>query len=314
MKRWLCLVMVLLSIHLIPGTGIAAERLTLMLDWFPNVDHLPIYLAQQQGDFANKGLDIRIISPSDAADALKLAASGHVDMAVSYEPQAIIAASEGLQIRVVGRLIEHPLTTLLFLADRDIKFPKDLVGKRIGYTVPGLMDVLMKAFAKLNGIHEYTEVNVGFTIAQSLTAGKVDAIMGPFKTYETVVLAHLGYKAEYFELEKWGIPDYDELVFVCGTAVAARKHAALKSFVETVQNGIDTARKDPEKALEVYLKAVPEADRRTETEAFQLTLPYYASHQHLSRERWQQFADFAIRHGLIERPVNVDHLLLQTAE
>jgi len=310
MKRFI-LLMILVVMFWAPGTGNAAQRLTLMLDWFPNVDHLPIYLAQHRGDFAARGLEIKIISPSDTADALKLAASGHVDLAISYQPQAIIAASEGLNVRVVGRLVEHPLTTLLFLKDRGIKAPKDLTGKRIGYTVPGLMDVLLEAFTKINGIEDYTAVNVGFTIAQSLIAGKVDAIMGPFKTYETVVLDHLGYQAGYFELEKWGIPDYDELVFASGRAVAAQKRTALISFVDAVQVGIETARRNPGKALEAYLKAVPEADRRTETEAFQLTLPYYASHQRLSTGRWQEFAEFALRHGLIERPVKVHDLLLQ---
>ena len=314
MKRFFSSLIIIMVMCLMPGTGITSQRLTLMLDWFPNVDHLPIYVAQQSGEFAARGLEIQIVSPSDTADALKLAASGHVDLAISYQPQAIIAASEGLTVRVVGRLVEHPLTTLLFLNGRGIQTPKDLTGKRIGYTVPGLMDVLLEAFAKINGIENYTAVNVGFTIAQSLTAGKVDAIMGPFKTYETVVLDHLGYQAGYFELEKWGIPDYDELVFASGTTVATQKQAALKSFVEAVQIGIDEARRNPEKALETYLNAVPEADRRTETEAFQLTLPYYASHQTLSRDRWQAFADFARQHGLIARPVKIHALLLQVAE
>ena len=34
----------------------AAQELTLILDWFPNVDHLPIYAARQQGLFAEEGL------------------------------------------------------------------------------------------------------------------------------------------------------------------------------------------------------------------------------------------------------------------
>jgi putative hydroxymethylpyrimidine transport system substrate-binding protein len=35
------------------------------------------------------------------------------------------------------------------------------------------MDILLEAFAKLNHIEQYTPVNVGFSIVQSLTAGKV---------------------------------------------------------------------------------------------------------------------------------------------
>ncbi len=92
----------------------AAQELTLILDWFPNVDHLPIYAARQQGLFAEEGLEIKIISPSGTADGLKMAASGNVDIAVSYEPQTIIAAARGLDVMVFARLIEHPLTTLLF--------------------------------------------------------------------------------------------------------------------------------------------------------------------------------------------------------
>ena len=194
----------------------AAERLTLMLDWFPNVDHLPLYVAKQQGYFGEKGLDVKIVSPSETSDALKLAATDKVDLAISYQPQAIIAAARGLDIVVVGRLVEHPLTTLLFLEGHGIEKPSDLEGKKIGYTVPGLMDVLLTAFARLNGIENYQAINVGFNIVASLTAGKVDAVMGPFKTYETVTMRSKGLEAGYFELEKHGIPDYDELLFVCG--------------------------------------------------------------------------------------------------
>src|SRR5210317_361615 len=92
-------------------SSMAAQKLTLILDWFPNVDHLPIYVAQHQGFFADEGIEVEIISPSETSDALKLAASGQVDLAVSYEPQTIIAAARGLDVVVIGRLIEHPLTT-----------------------------------------------------------------------------------------------------------------------------------------------------------------------------------------------------------
>jgi len=291
------------------STATARDRLTLMLDWFPNVDHLPIYVAQHRGLFTKAGLEIEIISPSETADALKLAASGNVDLSISYEPQTIIAAARGLRIVAVGRLIEHPLTTLLFLQDSGIKNPADLEGKRIGYTVPGLMDVLLDAFAKLNGIKQYQSINVGFAIVQSLTAGKVDAVMGPFKTYETVTMKHKGYRTAYFDLEKWGIPDYDELVFVCGENVLKKNKRAIATFTRTVQQAIAIARQDPQGALEDYFKEVPEADRRIETDAFRLTRPYYAHTQKIDAARWQTFADFAYKYKLIEKPVDVKSII-----
>ncbi len=287
----------------------AAQTFRLILDWFPNVDHLPIYVAHHQGYFSQEGLEIKIISPSETADALKLAATGNVDIAVSYQPQTIIAAARGLEIVAFGRLIEHPLTTVLFMKDSGIKVPKDLEGKKIGYTVPGLMDILLAAFAKLNDIEHYTAVNVGFSIVQSLTAKKVDAVMGPFKTYETVSMSHRGYTVGYFELEKWGIPDYDELIFVTSLKTMRKHHAALVAFKNSIDRAITYVRKNPTSALKYYFEEVPEADRKTEFDAFKLTMPYYAHHQDLDPQRWQVFADFAVKYGLIEKTVDVKKIL-----
>ncbi len=287
----------------------AAQKLTLILDWFPNVDHLPIYAARQQGLFAKEGLEIQITSPSDTADGLKMAASGHVDIAVSYEPQTIIAASRGLDVMVFARLIEHPLTTLLFLKDSGIESPRDLTGKKIGYTVPGLMDVLLDAFARINQIQDYRSINVGYAIVQSLTAHKVDAVMGPFKTYETVTMAHKGYEVGYFELEKWGIPDYDELIFITSRKTMQEKRAAIAGFRRVMELSIARVLQNPSQAFEDYIKQVPEADRKIESDAFKLTLPYYAKRQQLDAERWQLFADFALNYGLIDKKVDVGEVL-----
>jgi len=307
-KRTFIFILLLCAMCWVPSVD-AAQKFTLILDWFPNVDHLPIYVARQQGFFAEEGLEIQIISPSETSDGLKMAAASKVDMAVSYEPQTIIAAARGLDVVVVARLIEHPLTTLLFLKNKGIASPKDLAGKKIGYTVPGLMDVLLEAFARINDIGDYTAINVGFAIVQSLTAGQVDAVMGPFKTYETVTLAHKGYEVGYFELEKWGIPDYDELIFITSKKTLDQKRAAMAGFRRVIDRAIRQVRQNPQQALTDYFKQVPQSDRKTETDAFKLTLPYYAATQRMDGDRWQKFADFALRYGLIDKKVDVRPVL-----
>ena len=285
------------------------QNLTLMLDWFPNVDHLPIYVAREKGYFAAEDLQVEIISPSDTADALKLAVAGQVDLAVSYEPQTIIAASEGLPVRVAGRLVAHPLTTLLFLKKKGYTSPAELSGQTIGYTVPGLMDILLEAFAQKNGITGYKAVNVGFNIVPALTSGRVAAVMGPFKTYETVTMAAEGIEAAYFELEKWGIPDYDELVFICGAKILETQPQTVAGFRRAVARGLEETRLHPAEALQAYFKAVPDVDREIETAAFEKTRPFFAATQKIDPERWQAFADFALANGLIAKPVEVAPLL-----
>ncbi len=305
-QKFILLLLVLMMLMPVPGT--AAEKLTLMLDWFPNVDHLPIYLARESGYFDDFGIEVEIITPSETSDALKLAASGNVDLAVSYQPQTIIAADQGLDIKAITPLVVHPLTTLLYL-DGAIKHPSDLSGKKIGYTVPGLMDVMLKAFADINGIKDYTPVNVGFTILPALVSKQVDAVMGPFKTYETVGMEKHGYRAGFFELEKYGIPDYEELIFVAGSKTLKNKKEAIQGFVKAIRIALAEAQTDPAIALEFYLSAVPEADVDIETKAFELTRPYFAGPDGHDPVKWQAFADFALKYGLIKNRVDARDLI-----
>lgn len=229
-------------------------------------------------------------------------------MAVSYQPQTIIAADQGLALKVIAPLVRHPLTTLLFI-DETIKTPADLSNKKIGYTVPGLMDVLLAAFADINGIENYTPVNVGFTILPSLSAQKVDAIMGPFKTYETVGMKKHGVTAHFFELEKYGMPDYEELIFVAGPKTLEKKSGAVQKFVACLEKAFTELQKDPETALALYLGAVPEADKQIETQAFELTRPYFARNLGHDAAKWQEFADFALKYKLIQAPVDTQTLI-----
>jgi len=300
----------ILALTLLGTQGLMAmENLSLMLDWFPNVDHLPIYVAQEKGYFADQGIKVDIITPSETSDALKLAASGNMDLAVSYQPQTLIAADQGLVIKVVAPLVIHPLTTLLFLEGKGITLPSDLSHKKIGYTVPGLMDVLLKAFASMNQIEDYTPVNVGFTILPALVSNQVAAVMGPFKTYETVGMAQHGYTAQFFELEKWGIPDYEELIFVCGPKVLKENPAAIKGFAAAIEKAFAYTTAHPEDALATYLSAVPQADKKIETQAFELTRPYFAVKAGHDLAKWQAFADFALEQGLIKNKVDAAGLI-----
>ncbi len=286
-----------------------AQKLTLMLDWFPNVDHLPVYLAQKSGYFADQGLDVEIIVPSETSDALKLTAAGKVDLAVSYQPQTIMAADAGLKVKAVAPLVVKPLTTLMFL-DESIKKPADLSGKKIGYTVPGLMDMLLKGFADINGITDYTPMNVGFTILPALASKQVAAVMGPFKTYETVTMQQQGVTPRFFELEKYGIPEYEELIFTAGEATLETKKAAVHGFVLAVHKALADIQKDPEKALSLYFDALPDVDKETETKAFALTAEYFATPGQVSDpEKWQAFIDFSLKYGLIKNTISPRDLI-----
>ena len=74
---------ILLTLLALVRPALAAEKLTVVLDWFINPDHGPIFVAQELGYFAAAGLDVTIIAPSDSNDPPKLVAAGRADLAIS---------------------------------------------------------------------------------------------------------------------------------------------------------------------------------------------------------------------------------------
>ena len=115
-----------LALMFIAGPASAADKLTVMLDWFINPDHGPLYVALERGEFEKRGLDVELIPPADPNDPPKLVAAGRADLAISYQPQLHLQVAAGLPLMRVGTLVATPLSALVVLADSPIKSISDL--------------------------------------------------------------------------------------------------------------------------------------------------------------------------------------------
>jgi putative hydroxymethylpyrimidine transport system substrate-binding protein len=71
MKKMLVLLLSLFA-SLSFGAESSPQKLTVILDWFPNPDHAPLIIAKQHGFFKEQGLDVDLIGPSDPSDPPKL--------------------------------------------------------------------------------------------------------------------------------------------------------------------------------------------------------------------------------------------------
>jgi putative hydroxymethylpyrimidine transport system substrate-binding protein len=301
---------ILLVSHSVVAQDSKLTKVTLMLDWFPNADHVPLYVAQQKGIFKQHGLDVELLAPADPSDPLKLVAAGKYPFAVNYQPSVTIARSQGLPVKAIGVLVEHPLNTISFLKESGIKTPSDLKGKTIGYAVGPLDVVLFETIARNAGLQkeDYELINIGFNITPSLLSGKIDAVIGAYWNYEINELALEGKDAGYFPLEEHGVPDFYELVFISNDTFLKQHPETVKRLMTAMRQAIQFTKDHPDDALAAYFKANPDVRKALDEKAFRATLPVFATTQTQSAAKWTTFAEFALKAGLIEKPVVASEL------
>ncbi len=293
------------------GRGETAE-VELLLDFFPNADHAPIYTAEANGHFDRLGLDVAIREPSDPAAPIREVAAGRVDLTISYEPEVFRARDEGLPVVAVGALVQEPLTSIVSLPEGDVSRPADLQGKRVGTAGIDYQSAYLDAILQRARVDPATveEQNVGFNLSQALLTGQVDAVLGAFWNYEGTDLRLRGRDPRIIRVQEAGIPTYDELVLVANEEGLAEDRGIIQSFIAALARGAEDLRSDPEDGVRALLDANPDLEPALQSEVVDVTLPLFAPpkgkpYGYQDPRQWARFGRFLHQRGIVaDRPVS----------
>lgn len=304
---------VTLALGLLPAVpAAAADRLTVLLEWFVNPDHAPMVIAAEKGFFAEEGLEVELIPPSDPSAVPRLVSAGQADIGVHYQPNLYLDHEAGLPLKRFGTLVETPLNTVTVLADGPIKTLADLKGKRVGYSVSGFEDAMLGRMLASAGLTkaDVELINVNFSLSPSLIAGKVDATLGGFRNFELTQMRLEGHEGRAFFPEEHGVPIYDELIFVTRTDLIADPR--LPRFLRAVEKASVYLTNHPEEAWGLFVKAYPNLNDALNTTAFTDTLPRFAKRPAaLDRARYVRFGAFLADSGLVKAAPDVEALAVE---
>lgn len=251
------------------------KRFTVMLDWFPNADHAPLYAAIANGDFRAVGLDVQPVVPSESDEPLKLLAAGKVDMAISYEPQLLLARDEGLKVVSIGALVQRPLTSIIAPGSAHISSVAQLAGKKVGTAGIPYQAVELRTALQNAGVNpsKVQEVNVGFNLVPAMLSHQVAATLGGFWNYEGIQLQLLHKHPTVIPINEAGVPNYDELVLVVRSEEAHHDGVDLRAFMQALTRGERQVRADPQAAAKLIMAANPSLEAKLELESIKQTLP-----------------------------------------
>lgn len=284
---------------------------SVMLDWLPNADHAPLFDAIDRGYFKAAGLDVSAVTPSESAEPLKLLAAGKVDLAISYQPEVMIARDQGLKVVSIAALMQRPLTSVIALPGHHVHAVADLAGKRIGTAGIPYQAAELKTSLQSAGVSpsRVTEVNVGFDLVQSMLSGKVAATLGGFWNYEAIQLQLMRKHPLVIPVDKAGVPSYDELVLVVREDEAQHQGAKLRSFLQALTRGERDVRSGPAAAAKLVLQANPGLEPKLQRLSIERTLPATQPeggkpYGWQSPAAWARFGEWMYEKGLLKRNPN----------
>jgi len=302
-----------------PAAAPKPEAVRLSLDWLPNADHAGLYAAQGTGAFQKAGLDVKIQTPPDPSAPLKLLAAGRVDLAVSYEPDLLLARDHGAKLVAVGALVQKPLTSIVSVGRRAIADPKQLAGKTVGTAGIPYQSAYLKAILGRAGVapSSVKEVNVGFNLIPAMLSGKVDATLGAYWNVEAIQLAQQRKRPKVIRMENAGVPTYDELVIVARESDLNVKSggAKVRRFMRALSQGMKALKSDPNAGIDPLVRADPDLDRRQVAASVKATMPVFFPADSskpfgwMDPAEWAAYGNWMARNRLVENPPDAGRAL-----
>jgi ABC-type nitrate/sulfonate/bicarbonate transport system substrate-binding protein len=218
-------------------------QLTFQLSWIKNVEFAGEYIADTKGYYKKLGFSgANLISggPGVAQDAA--VAAGKAMVGISAPDITGAAIAQGAPLVIIGAQYQKNPFAIMSLADKAIKTPKQMIGKKIG--VQATNEPVWTAFLKANKIDpgKIDKVTVQFDTTP-LVAGEVDGWFS-FITNEPNELKAKGVDTYAFLLNDFKYPLVSEIFMVRKDTLASNR-AKVEALLTAEIMGWRDAIKDP---------------------------------------------------------------------
>lgn len=284
-------------------------RTTLLLNWYANPYHTPIFAAQALGYFSEENIKLAILEPNEPSDVTEIVGLGTVDFGVKAMIHTIAARAKGFPVTSIGALLDEPPTGLLALKSSGIECFQDIKGKRIGY-IGEFGKKIIDDLANLAGIEKnsYQTVKVGMNVTDAICRNIIDAGIG-FINFQKIELEALsGQETILLRLDQLaglGCCCFCSIQYIVSDTFLKNNAELVKGFLRAICRGAAFTTEHPEEAFELLCQNKPQLRSAMYHKIFLHTLPFF-SRNVLNVERdWKKVACYVKHLGIISEIFDV---------
>jgi NitT/TauT family transport system substrate-binding protein len=247
--------------------SVQPAKLVVGLGYIPSVQFAQFYLAEQNGYYADAGLQIEFQNKIES-DLILLVGNGTIDIGIGDGTDVIPAASNGIPVEYFATVYGKFPSVVFAKASSGITKAADLKGKRIG--IPGqygagwIMLQALLASAQLTTADVQIVEYPDFTQRAAVEQGAVDAATG-FANNEPVQMQLDGEKPVILTID--AITPLPGPGLVSATKTLDAKHDLIAGFVAATLQAMQEIKADPTVGLEAAIKAVPDLGTKRDAQA-----------------------------------------------
>jgi NitT/TauT family transport system substrate-binding protein len=296
-----------------PSASAGLRHVTLLLGFRPDVQFAPFYVGQQDGFYADAGLDVTI-AHKQAPDVQRLVADGQAEFGVADATDVMIARTSGIPVVYVSTLYERFPVAIIGRTGAVPSDPAGLAGKTIG--TPGKFGSSWHALLALLSagglgaddvtIREYPQFNQ----ADGLANGDVDLITG-FRNNEPLRLEAQGIGVDLLTVDQIApLPGPGTIV---GQALLDSDPDLVRRFAQATARAQQAVIDDPALGLQAARVSVPTIadDLDTARAVLEATTELWAGEGGftggaIDGSRWQEAYAIMRRLGFLDGAVPLD--------
>ena len=230
------------------------KKVTFMLAWVPDTNHIGVYVAKNKGYFKDAGLDVDIVAVGQAG-AEHAVSTGQADFALSNLTNAASYSLKGAGIIQTLQVQQKPSAVWCALASNTaIKSPKDFDGKTFATFGSNESDTVIRRMIQADGGKgEFDKVTVGTNTFQTLTSGQAD-FGGFYATWEGVQAEMYGPKLNCFTEPDYGVPgNADGIGIITSQKLIKEDPDTVRAFTQAAQKGYEYAYANPDEAAQILV-------------------------------------------------------------
>lgn len=258
MKKLHILFILMCLLALIPVTRAEKPRILFGAQWLPQAQFAGYYVAQDQGFYAEAGINVEIIHPTTTVNTLEYLTSGQADVVSLFLITALNARFDGVELVNIAQLSQHSAIMFVSRKDSGLERIEDFEGKRVGVWLSGFQEIPYSLMSDKGTDVEWVPI---LSSVNLFLMGGLDAMTVMwYNEYKRIYLSGIDHE----ELNTFFMADYDYDVPEDGLYVLGKtrkeKEDELRAFTEATLRGWEYAAYNREYTLELVTQLMREAN------------------------------------------------------